>query len=169
MSAAPISSPLPKRRRISRKAYGLRSKRILQRLREGRSHQTIADEEGLTLRRVREVIKKALPETGDDPGVRRAVAEIARLAPVIALAEAKIAEGDLIAARILIAVQKRVDFYCEKTAAIDALSAEDQSVVDKVTRLMLHANPHIVKDKEFATTRDNVGREENRPNEEASL
>ena len=169
MSDASVSSPPPKRRRVSRKAYGLRSKRILQRLREGRSHQTIAEEEGLTLRRVREIIKKALPTTGDDPALRRAVAETARLEAVLALADARIAKGDLSAARILLAVQQRIDVYAEKTGAADTITPEDRAIAEKVTRLMLHENPHLFKEKAFAIMQDNTAQKEKLPDEGASL
>ena len=136
-------SPRPRARRVSRKLAGLRAKRMLLRLREGRSHRAIAEEEGLTVQRVREIVKRALREPLDDPAVLQAEAEILRLAPALALAEARIADGDLAGVRALIELQKRLDLYRAVTGKDEEPSsiAESRAAAEKVTRLLLQIDP----------------------------
>ncbi len=97
--------------RVSRRTAAMRKARVLARVREGRTYRAIAEEEGLSLRRVRRIVNAALEDERDTPAGRRADGELARLAPAMALAEKRIAEGDLSAVRALVTLQKRLDIY----------------------------------------------------------
>ena len=69
---------------------------------------------------------------------------MARLTPAVALAEARIADGDLDGIRALLALQKQLDVYAAAANVADMpdADAEGREAVEKVTRLMLHADPH---------------------------
>lgn len=124
MTETPIDpTPLPRIPRISRRKVALRKARVLQRLREGKNHRAIAEEEGLSLDRVRRIVKAAAADERDKPQVRRAELEIARLAPALALAEQRIGEGDLGAVRALVTLQKRLDLYVIAAGGADAPSS----------------------------------------------
>ena len=133
----------PRTKRLTRKQRALRIKRVLARLTEGRSLQAIADEEGLTRKRMREIVKKAADERKDDPKLFLAEAQIARLMPAIALAQKRIAEGDVRGIWALALAQQRLDVYQAITNFVDTPTHADhaRSAIKKVEHFLMTARP----------------------------
>jgi hypothetical protein len=76
----------PKRRRISAHGSVLRRRRIFARLRGGFSYEEIANEEGVTGERIRQIVSEVLRKRSVDSGADHAKLQLDRLAPVMQLA-----------------------------------------------------------------------------------
>ena len=133
----------PRAKRLTGKQRALRVKRVLARLTEGRSLQAIADEEGMTRKRMHEIVKKAARDRKDDPKLIHAEAQIARLMPAIALAQKKIAEGDVRGIWALAVAQQRLDLYQAITNFNDTPTHADhaRSAIKKVEHFLMTARP----------------------------
>ena len=143
-SADPANTPKnPRSKRLTGKQRALRIKRVLARLTEGRSLQAIADEEGITRKRMREIVKKAADERKDDPKLFHAEAQIARLMPALALAQKRIAEGDVRGIWALAVAQQRLDLYQAITHFVDTPTHADhaRSAIKKVEHFLMTARP----------------------------
>jgi hypothetical protein len=88
-------TPVAPKRRLS--AYGrvVRRGRIFARLREGWAHDEIAQQEGLTAERVRQIVAEVLRKRPVDSRSDHLKVQLARLAPALRLAGEAIARGDI--------------------------------------------------------------------------
>ncbi len=99
----------PKRRTQFGRAA--RAKRILERLREGWAYDEVAREEGLTERRVRQIVAEYLEDRDAVEGVTHAHMQIDRLGWALRVAAEKMAEGDIRAIGPFIKAIDRLDRY----------------------------------------------------------
>ena len=131
-------------KRVTLKHSALRAKRILARMNEGRSLQAIADEEGITRKRMRVLVKQALRDRMDHPATLHAEAQIKRLMPAFALAQRQIDEGEIMGIYALAALQKRLDIYQAVAHVTDAPTNNDQvrSAIAKVEHFIRTAKPY---------------------------
>ena len=104
------ADPAPKRR-LSAHELLIRRDRIFARLLEGQSHAAIAEAEGITTRRVREIVDDGLSYEGVDPREDFVHVQVARLEEALRLIEQKIAEGKLNAIDRLLKVLAQLDRY----------------------------------------------------------
>jgi transcriptional regulator with XRE-family HTH domain len=97
------------RRRLSAEDRFKRRRRVFARLHEGWAYQEIARQEGLTARRIRQIVSEVLQqralESLPDP-VKR---QLARLAPAVRVAPEAIADGDRKAIARFLKVLDRLD------------------------------------------------------------
>ena len=96
-----------------RTAYdrAMRANRIFARMLEGQSYAAIGESEGLTVRRVREIVQQALDRWDIEPSEEYRLVQIARLDGALRLIERKIADGKLGAVPHLIRVLEQLDRY----------------------------------------------------------
>jgi DNA-binding CsgD family transcriptional regulator len=107
----PLSAPAsPKPRRTARDRL-VRRQRIMERLREGRSYEEIAEAEGLSRERIRQIIVQALEQRTVEAQREHAQLQIMRLGPALRLAAKGIGEGDRRAIADLVRVLDRLDKY----------------------------------------------------------
>ncbi len=83
----------------------------MERLREGRSYEEIAEAEGLSRERIRQIVVEALKHQEADAQRDHARLQLMRLAPALRLAAKEVAEGDRRAIVALIRVLDRLDKY----------------------------------------------------------
>ena len=105
----PTNPPAKPRRTAYDRA--MRANRIFARMLEGQSYAAIAEAEGLTVRRVREIVQQALDRFDIEPSQEYVLVQIARLDAALRLIERKIAEGKLGAVPHLIKVLEQLDRY----------------------------------------------------------
>jgi len=106
------SSRLPPRRRTRpRRATAERRLRILERLTAGASVAAVACAEGLTARRVRQIIAEALASRDVDPPAGFIPLQIGRLNDAMTVAHAKMMEGDLQALDRVVTIVGELDRY----------------------------------------------------------
>jgi len=105
-----LAQPPPKPRRTVRDRLARRH-RIMERLREGRSYEEIAEAEGLSRERIRQIVVEALRRREVDAQRDHAQLQLLRLAPALRLAARGVAEGDRRAIGELIRVLDRLDKY----------------------------------------------------------
>jgi hypothetical protein len=89
----------------------LRRARIFARLREGWPYAEIAREEGLTDRRIRQIVSETLKKRVVDDSADHALLQLARLEPALRLAAGAVADGDLQAIRYYLKLLDRLDRY----------------------------------------------------------
>ena len=106
--AAPTRPAKPRRTAHER---ALRGKRIFARLLEGRAYAEIAAAEGITVRRVRMIVREALDRRDIGPREEYARVQVARLDSALRLVERKIADGKLSAVSPLIRLVDQLDRY----------------------------------------------------------
>lgn len=109
MTQAALAPPL-KPRRTARERL-VRRARIMERLREGRSYEEIAQAEGLSRERIRQIVVQALSQREVEAQRDHAQLQMLRLAPALRLAAQGVAEGDRAAITALIRVLDRLDKY----------------------------------------------------------
>jgi hypothetical protein len=105
------SIPPPPRRIAPRRATASRQLRILERLTAGASVAEIAGAEGLTIRRVRQIIAEALASREVDPAAGFAQLQIARLGDAMRIAHTKMMKGDLQALDRFVRLVAELDRY----------------------------------------------------------
>ncbi len=88
-----------------------RRERIMERVREGRSYEEIAQGEGLSRERIRQIVVEALQRREVDAQRDHAQLQMLRLAPALRLAARGVAEGDRRSIGELIRVLDRLDKY----------------------------------------------------------
>jgi hypothetical protein len=123
------------KRRVTRAGKGLRLKRIFARLREGASYDQIASEEGLTLRRVRQIVADRLEERPVDSETEHARLQLARLEPALKAAAEAIGAGDVRAVPAYLRVLERIDHYA-RTAVVNQKYDDEarQKLLDKLNQ-----------------------------------
>lgn len=105
------SCPPPPRRTLSRRATAERKLRILERLTAGASVGAVACAEGLTPRRVRQIIAEALADREVDTLVGFIPLQIGRLSDAMGVAHAKMMAGDLQALDRVVTIVGELDRY----------------------------------------------------------
>ena len=125
------------RRRQTRFIRAARTKRILERLREGWAYDEVAAEVGLKERRVRQIVTQFLKEREAVSGAAHAHMQLDRLGRAMRVAGDALARGDIRAIAPFIRVIDRLDRYqtlAEETAARPerAYTAGDQVVMDSI-------------------------------------
>src|SRR5580658_6224557 len=108
--------PAPKRR-LAAHARVLRRRRIFARLREGWAYDEIAEAEGVTAERIRQIVREALGKRLLDEETDHAKLQLARLQPAMRIAAEAVADGDVKAIAPLLKVLDRLDRY-QRTAKV---------------------------------------------------
>ena len=119
-------------RRHTKFSRAARTKRILERLREGWAYDEVAREEAVTERRVRQIVAGYLRERDAVEGVTHAHMQIDRLGWAMRVAAEKMAGGDVRAVGPFIKAIDRLDRYQElarRTGTKPISSEEDLLVV----------------------------------------
>ena len=127
MTETTVRPPL-KPRRTARDRL-VRRARIMERVREGRSYEEIAEAEGLSRERIRQIVVEALKNHEADAQRDHARLQLLRLAPALRLAAQGVAEGDRQAIGVLIRVLDRLDKY---QAAGVAEQVHDENTREKL-------------------------------------
>ena len=116
----PLAAQPPLKPRRSARDRLARRGRIMERLREGRSYEEIAEAEGLSRERIRQIVVEALRRREVDAQRDHAQLQMLRLAPALRLAARGVAEGDRRAIGKLIRALDRLDKYQAGGGAIAA-------------------------------------------------
>ncbi len=95
------------------------------RLREGRSYEEIAEAEGLSRERVRQIVVETLSRRHADAQRDHAHLQMLRLAPALRLAAKEVAEGDRRAIADLVRVLDRLDKYQAVGAAAEPVEYQN--------------------------------------------
>ncbi len=127
-----------------------RAKRILERLRGGSPYDEVAHEEGLSERRVRQIVAKFLEEREPLDGAAHAGIQIARLDQAMRVASQALTRGDIRAIAPLIRVIDRLDRYEElvRRTAAKSNQADDDMVVKLLkARMMSIARAEVAEER----------------------
>jgi hypothetical protein len=117
MDADKVPQPARPRPRLNLYVKALRRERIFSRLRLGAPYADIARDEGVTERRVRQIVADALKRQEVDNDREHALLQLMRLESAQALAAESIAGGDLKAIPPYLKVLERLDRYQKPGAA----------------------------------------------------
>jgi predicted transcriptional regulator len=134
-----------RRRRLGAHGMMFRRRRIFARLREGFTYEEIANDEGVTITRIRQIVSKELEQRKVDSGAEHAKLQLERLASVMQLAAEAVAAGDVSAITPYLKVIDRLDRY-------QAIACVEQAYDDEARKKLL--------DK-INRTADNLGIDEN--------
>ena len=96
----------------------LRRERIFARLREGWAYADIAQAEGLSSKRISQIVSEALQKRTLDSVPDHAMLQLARLEPALKLAAGALAEGDVGAISPYLKLLDRLDRYQKPLAAV---------------------------------------------------
>jgi hypothetical protein len=121
-----------------------RTKRILERLREGWAYDEVAREEGLTDRRVRQIVAEYLEDRDAVEGVTHAHMQIDRLGWALRVAAEKMAEGDIRAIGPFIKAIDRLDRYqalARRTGTQQPTAEADLVVIRSLVARIRGADP----------------------------
>jgi hypothetical protein len=147
----------------------VRQQRIFARLREGWSHDEIAQAETLSRERVRQIVAAALDDREADSGLDHSRLQITRLEPALRLAAERVAAGELRAVDRLLKVLERLAKYehtvrtkveyedairiraelNEREAFDDGGNAEDQAAEDGFDAEAFEADEQEYDDSKF--------------------
>jgi hypothetical protein len=126
----------PSRRRLNAQGMMLRRRRIFASLREGLSYDEIAGEEGVTARRIRQIVSEVLQKRAIDNGADHAKLQLDRLAPAMQLAAEGIAAGEIAAINPYLKVLDRLDRYQTVASAHQVYDDEARKkLLDKINRI----------------------------------
>jgi hypothetical protein len=127
-------APAPKRR-LDAHSRILRRKRIFARLREGWAYDEIAEDEGVTAERIRQIVREALEKRVPDEESDHAKLQLARLRPAMRIAAEAVADGHIKAINPLLKVLDRLDRY-QRTAKVNHVYDDEarQKLLDKLNR-----------------------------------
>ena len=140
----------------------LRRARIFTRLREGLPYAEIAREEGLTSRRVRQIVSETLKKRIVDPPTDHAMLQLARLEPALRLAAGAVANGDVRSIRYYL---KLLDRY-QPAAAPQAYDGEArEKLYAKLGRIAARSKPRAIKETPAGSPRQAEGGGEARVNQ----
>jgi hypothetical protein len=112
----------PRRPRLNQYTKALRRERVFANLRLGRSYSDIASEEGVSERRVRQIVSDAVQRQKFDGPRDHALLQFVRLESAHGLAAEGIAAGDLRAIGPYLKVLDRLDRYQKGGAAKDVFT-----------------------------------------------
>ena len=126
--------PAPKRR-LTARGRVLRRGRIFARLREGWAYDEIAEDEGVTAERIRQIVREALGKRLLDEETDHAKLQLARLQPAMRIAAEAVADGHIKAINPLLKVLDRLDRY-QRTAKVNQVYDDEarQKLLDKLNR-----------------------------------
>jgi len=125
-----------RRQRMGARGMVLRRQRIFARLREGLGYEEIAAEEGVSLRRIRQIVAEALQKRAVDSGADHAKLQLDRLAPAVRLGAEAIAAGDVSAITPYLKALDRLDRY-QSVAVANQSYDEDarRKLLQKINRM----------------------------------
>ena len=130
------TAPAHKRPRLNPRDKALRRERIFDRLREGWAYQAIADAEGVTIRRIRQIVSETLQRREVDTNADHAMVQLARLEPALKIAGEALAEGDTSAIGPYLKLLDRLDRYHGAAGAIPAYDDKARErLLAKISRL----------------------------------
>jgi Homeodomain-like domain len=131
----------------------LRRARIFMRLREGWPYTEIAREEGLTDRRIRQIVSETLEKRMVDPPTDHAMLQRARLVPALRLAADAVISGDRKAIRYYLKLLDQLDRY-QPAAARQAFDDEARGRLQaKMDRIAARSKPRTIEKRpESGTT-----------------
>src|SRR5580692_3565062 len=92
--AVQVEDKAPARRRLGAHGMIFRRRRVFARLREGWTYEEIANEEGVSSSRIRQIVSEEPQQRAVDSGADHAKLQLDRLAPAVQLAAEAIAAGD---------------------------------------------------------------------------
>jgi hypothetical protein len=125
-----------RRRRLGAHGMMFRRRRIFARLREGFTYEEIANEERVTITRIRQIVSKELEQRAVDSGAEHAKLQLERLASVMQLAAEAVAAGDVSAITPYLKVLDRLDRYQTVASAEQVYDDEARKkLLDKINRL----------------------------------
>jgi transcriptional regulator with XRE-family HTH domain len=125
-----------RRRRLGAHGMMFRRRRIFARLREGWTYEEIANGEGVTITRIRQIVSKELEQRAVDSGAEHAKLQLERLASVMQLAAEAVAAGDVSAITPYLKVIDRLDRYQAVASANQVYDDEARKkLLDKINRL----------------------------------
>ena len=125
-----------RRRRLGAHGMMFRRRRIFARLREGFTYEEIANEEGVTITRIRQIVSKELEQRSVDSGAEHAKLQLERLASVMQLAAEAVAAGDVTAITPYLKVLDRLDRYQTVASANQVYDDEARKkLMDKINRM----------------------------------
>jgi hypothetical protein len=125
-----------RRRRLGAHGMMFRRRRIFARLREGFTYEEIANEERVTITRIRQIVSKELEQRSVDSGAEHAKLQLERLASVMQLAAEAVAAGDVTAITPYLKVLDRFDRYQTVASANQVYDEEARKkLMDKINRM----------------------------------
>jgi hypothetical protein len=143
----------------------LRRARIFTRLREGWPCTEIAREEGLTSRRIRQIVSETLKKRIVDPPTDHAVLQLARFEPALRLAAGAVANGDVRSIRYYLKLLDELDRY-QPAAAPQAYDGEARErLYAKLGRIAARSKPRTIKETPAGSPRQAEGGGEARVNQ----
>ena len=113
----------------------MRRGRIFARLREGWAYDEIAEDEGVTAERIRQIVREALGKRLLDEETDHAKLQLARLRPAMRIAAEAVADGHIKAINPLLKILDRLDRY-QRTAKVNQVYDDEarQKLLDKLNR-----------------------------------
>jgi hypothetical protein len=154
------------RRRLGAHGTMLRRRRIFARLREGLSYEEIANEEGVSSERIRQIVADVLQKRSVDSGAAHAKLQLDRLAPVMQLAAEAVAAGDVTAIAPYLKVLDRFDRYQTVAGANQAYDDEARKkLLEKINRVAVNLD---VDEVMRAAAREHLSKLGMMPNEPAT-
>ncbi len=125
-----------RRRRLSAHGMMFRRRRVFARLREGFTYEEIANEEGVTITRIRQIVSAELQQRAVDSGADHAKLQLERLSSVMQLAAEAVAAGDVTAITPYLKVLDRLDRYQSVAGANQVYDDEARKkLLDKINRI----------------------------------
>jgi hypothetical protein len=162
----PLAAHPPLKPRRTARDRLARRERIMERVREGRSYEEIAEAEGLSRERIRQIVVEALSRSPVDAQRDHAQLQMLRLAPALRLAAREVAEGDRRAIGELIRVLDRLDKY---QAVGGAYAAEESGARERLlNKLNTMAERMIAKRARDAAAAAEAGQGPAAPDEAAA-
>jgi hypothetical protein len=137
--------PAPKRR-PNEHMRELRRARIFARLREGWPYAEIAREEGLTDRRIRQIVSETLKKRVVDEPTDHAMLQLARLEPALRLAAEAVVSGDIKAIRYYLKLLDQLDRYRPTAAPKVYDDAAREKLYAKMGRIAARSQARKVKE-----------------------
>jgi hypothetical protein len=125
-----------RRRRLGAHGMMFRRRRVFARLREGFTYDEIANEEGVSSARIRQIVSEELQKRAVDSGADHAKLQLDRLAPAVQLGAEAIAAGDISAINPYLKALDRLDRYQTVASAHQGYDEEDRrKLMERVNRI----------------------------------
>jgi hypothetical protein len=134
--------------RVTARERELRRLRIFAAVREGRTHEEIAEAEGLSSERIRQIVRQTLDRRDVDAMNDHTRLQLARLEPMLQLTTEKAMAGDLRGVELLLKVLERVDQYHRAVAVVRDEERSEGKFKEKLVDLVRRAR--ALKEKEAA-------------------
>jgi hypothetical protein len=118
-----------KRVRLNPHGKAVRRERIFERLRGGLSYEAVAHEEGVTPRRIRQIVTEALRRREVDGESDHAMLQLVRLESAHRLAAEAVAGGDIGAIAAYLSVLDRLDRYRRGAAPVKGYDKQSRELL----------------------------------------